>query len=149
MKRGRLIILLIEDEEHDVFFVRAATQASGVGHELYAVRDGAEAVRYLRGEGDYADRQKFPRPNLVLTDLKMPGVNGFDFLLWVREHPDWGIIPIVVYSSSSLESDVREAYRLGANAYITKPSSLAEMVKLLQATYDFWSRCECPMPRQG
>jgi CheY-like chemotaxis protein len=144
MKRERLIILLIEDEESDIFFMRRATERSNGGHTLNAVHDGEEAIRYLRGEGQYGDRQKFQLPNVVLTDLKMPRMNGFDFLRWLRQHPECSIIPIIVYSNSNMESDVREAYRLGANSYIRKPSDLSQMVEILHATYEFWSRCECP-----
>jgi len=144
VKRGRLIILLVEDSDHDVFFVRRATEQGGAGHEVYAVPEGGEAVRYLQGEGQYANRQEFPVPNIVLTDLKMPGMNGFEFLRWVRDHSEYGIIPVIVYSSSSVEEDVREAYSLGANSYMVKPSDLTAMIDLLRATWEFWSRCECP-----
>ena len=147
MKRGRLFILLIEDEEHDAFFVRQATEQGTAGHILHAVRDGREAISYLKGKGQYADRQNFPLPNVILTDLKMPGMNGFDFLRWMRDNPDYWIIPIIVYSNSRLEADVRRAYRLGANAYFTKPNQLADLVEMLRLTYEYWSRCECPAAR--
>src|SRR5579864_4283524 len=120
MKRGRLIMLLVEDEEHDVFFVRRATEQAGAEHWVHAVQDGEEAIRYLMGEGQYADREKFPAPNVILTDLKMPGMDGFAFLHWLRNNPRYSVIPIVVYSNSHLEEDVRAAYQAGANSYIVK-----------------------------
>jgi len=144
MRRGHLVILMVEDEEHDITFVQHATEESRAGHTLFAVGSGEEAIRYLRGEGKYADRQAFPMPNVVLTDLKMPGMDGFELLRWMRDHPECRIIPIIVYSNSSAEKDVIEAYRLGANSYMVKPSSLAEMVAMLKIIYDYWSRCECP-----
>ena len=144
MKRGRLIMLLVDDEENDIYFVRRATEQSDAGHTVYAVNDGEEAIRYLRGKGRYADRHKFPLPNVILTDLKMPGMDGFEFLRWLRHNAGSSIIPTIVYSSSRLEKDVRQAYRLGANCYLVKPNSLEEMVKTLHSMYEFWSRCECP-----
>jgi CheY-like chemotaxis protein len=144
MRRGALVILLVEDDENDLFFVQRATSEGAVGHKVYAVHDGSDAIRYLRGEGDYADRQKFPIPNVILTDIKMPGMGGFDFLRWLRSHPESSVIPVIVYSNSNLEKDVTEAYRLGANAYIKKPSSLNELIETLDLVFRFWSRCESP-----
>lgn len=146
MKRGKLFILLVEDDDPDIFFVKRATETEN-GHVLYAVNDGHEAIRYLRGEGNYADRRKFHLPNVILTDLKMPGMDGFAFLEWLRANPQHAIVPVVVYSNSHLEKDVREAYRLGANAYIAKPSALKDMVQMLRLIYEFWSRCEIPAGR--
>jgi CheY-like chemotaxis protein len=142
MKQGRLIILLIEDEDGDVLLLQRATQKTG--HNLYPVHDGEEAICYLRGQGQYADRTRFPLPNVVLTDLKMPRMDGFGFLRWLRENPECSIIPIIVLSNSGIESDVREAYRLGANAYFRKPYEASQLIGMLRAAYDFWSRCECP-----
>ncbi|HWH69788.1 MAG TPA: response regulator [Candidatus Sulfotelmatobacter sp.] len=150
MKHGSLTILLVEDEEHDIFCLQQATEKAGPAHTLNAAHDGAEAVCYLQGQGQFADRQQYSLPNIILTDLKMPGMDGFEFLQCLREHPDYQIIPVVVYSSSALEADVRKAYRLGANSYMVKPSSIFELVELLRATYEYWSRCECPpMPATG
>jgi len=143
MQEG-LVILLVEDDEHDIFFVREATERNGGHHKVHAVRDGSEAIAYLKGQGQYSDRQKFPMPNVILTDLKMPGMSGFDFLHWLKDHVECGVIPAIVYSSSGIERDVLEAYRVGANAYIEKPSSMKEMVNILQFTWEFWSRCKCP-----
>ena len=146
MRNGRLDILLIDDEESDRFFAQQATKKAGAAHRIHAVHSASEAVNYLRGVGPYADRQKFPLPNVILTDLKMPNMDGFAFLRWLRNHPKCSIIPTIVYSSSPLDTDVREAYRLGANAYIVKPSGLNELVETLRLMYEFWSRCECPPP---
>ena len=149
MKNGRLRILLVEDEDNDIILVQRATERGGAGHTVYAVRDGEEAVHYLRGEGQYADRQKFPLPNVILSDLKMQSMDGFEFLRWLRGHPECSVIPTIVFSSSRQERDVREAYRLGANSYITKPSTAEELMQVLKATYEYWSRCECPPAPKG
>jgi CheY-like chemotaxis protein len=74
----------------------------------------------------------------------MPGMDGFELLQWLKEHPECGIIPVIVFSSSRREADVRKAYQLGANAYIMKPRKLVELVDVLHSTYEFWSHCERP-----
>lgn len=142
MRVGKLVILLAEDEEKDAFFVREATRRCPAGHQLEVVQEGQEAVHYLLGEGKFADRDRYPLPQLILTDLKMPGMNGYELLGWLREHPPFALIPVIVLSGSQLDDDVREAYRLGANCYLCKPTSLSELVELLKITYDFWTRCE-------
>ena len=149
MKRGRLDILPVDDDDHDIFFVQKAMERAGAGDTVHPVHDGEEAIHYLRGEGMYADRTKFPVPNLILCDLKMPRMDGFGFLEWLRSHPECSIIPMIIYSSSALESDVRAAYRHGANSYIVKPIDLDEMVETLRTMYQYWSRCECPPMPDG
>lgn len=144
VKRGHLFILLVEDDENDIFLVRKATQAGGEGHSLHPVHDGLEAIEYVNGAGAFGDRLKYPLPNVVLTDLKMPRMNGFEFLQWIRANEQFSVIPTIVYSNSQLESDIRRAYQCGANSYITKPTGLADMVEILRTIYAYWSRCECP-----
>lgn len=144
MKRGGLTILLVEDDDNDMFFVRRATESTGAGHALHGVHNGEEAIHYLRGEEGFSDRKKFPLPNVILTDLKMPQMDGFDFLDWLRSNPQYAVIPVIVYSSSHLEQDIRKAYSLGANSYITKPTSISEMAEILKVICEYWSRCECP-----
>lgn len=135
---------MAEDDENDAFFVRRAVERMGSAHTLHVVQDGEEAIRYLRGEGEYADRHRFPMPNVIMTDLKMPRMNGFEFMRWLQGHAECTVIPIIVYSSSNAEHDVRQAYILGANAYITKPIDLNRMVELLELICAFWSKCEVP-----
>ncbi|HZV36810.1 MAG TPA: response regulator [Verrucomicrobiae bacterium] len=146
MHINKLEILLIEDSEDDVFFVEKAVKDSQSVHSLHTVSNGLEAIKYLKGEPPFDDRKKYPRPNVILCDLKMPGMNGFDFLSWVQSRPDCKVIPIMVYSSSSLESDVWKAYELGAHAYFVKPAHMKELLDFLQSAFEFWSRCECPTP---
>lgn len=144
MKWERLIILLVEDEENDVYFMERATAETGGGHQIHPVRDGREALSYLCGEGEFEDRVKFPLPNVIITDLKMPFMGGFELLKWLREHPECSVIPTIVFSSSRREEDVREAYRLGASSYITKPTSIVELTAIMRSIFEYWSRCERP-----
>jgi CheY-like chemotaxis protein len=144
VKRGHLVILLVEDDDNDVFLVRKATHSGKAGHRVYAVHDGEQAIAYLRGTSEFSDREKFPLPNVILTDLKMPRLGGFELLHWLRANGEYGVIPTIVYSSSQLESDIREAYRLGANSYMSKPATLSGLIEMLRVIYEYWSRCECP-----
>jgi len=149
VKRGHLVILLVEDDENDIILVRKAVEAAGAGHSVHAVQDGEQAIQYLQGLGRFSDRHKYPIPNVVLTDLKMPKIGGFELLHWLRTNPLFSVIPTIMYSSSALEKDVREAYQLGANSYITKPTSLSGLVDTLRILYEYWSRCECPPLTSG
>jgi CheY-like chemotaxis protein len=144
MKRNRLEILLVEDDENDIFFIQQALAVDPGGHRLNAVRSVEEAMAYLRRQGKFSDGTNFPRPNLILTDLKMGPTGGFDFLRWLRACPEFSALPAVVFSSSPYDRDVREAYLRGASAYMVKPTDLKEVFEMLQTTCNFWSLCEPP-----
>jgi CheY-like chemotaxis protein len=140
-------ILLADDQEEDHFLMQRALGKAGVEDAvLKTVFDGLETVKYLSGEGIYCDRSQFPFPNVVLTDLKMPKLDGFGFLRWARSHPECVVIPTIVFSSSGIPGDVKMAYELGANAYLVKPHGLQQLVDLVRLTYQFWSHCEIPPP---
>ena len=116
-------ILLAEDDPHDVELVEREFKQAPAGINLQVARDGVEAMHYVAGEEKYADRAKHPLPDVILLDIKMPRMDGFDFLLWLRSRAptqqQW--IPVVIMSSSGLPEDVEHAYLLGANSYIIKP----------------------------
>jgi CheY-like chemotaxis protein len=111
---------------------------------LRIVEDGEEAVKYLSGHEEYADRSWFPLPNIIITDLKMPRMDGFELLRWLRAHPGCSAIPAIVMSSSGRPEDVIKAYNLGANCYFVKPSGLDELVTMIKIIFGFWSCCERP-----
>jgi CheY-like chemotaxis protein len=93
------------------------------------VHDGVEVVRYLEGEGEYSDRGKYPFPDLLLVDLKMPRMDGLGVLEWVRTQPECAFLPAIMMSSSDHEADIVEAHRRGVKAYFVKPSDLRELEK--------------------
>jgi CheY-like chemotaxis protein len=140
---------MADDSEEDVFFVKRALEQSKVAHFFHAVPDGSQALAYVKADGQYADRQAFPFPNVLLCDLKMPGMDGFDVLRWLRDHPRCKVIPTIMFSSSAIEADVLQSYVLGANAYLEKPSSLDDLSTTIQFLYQFWSRCQVPMAPPG
>jgi CheY-like chemotaxis protein len=142
MRSGhQLKILVVEDSAQDAFLFKSAMGRAHTHASLHIVEDGAEAVRYLRCEGKYHDRRAYPFPNFIISDIKMPQMDGFQFLQWVRSHAETSQLPVVLFSSAGNEADAEQAYRLGANAYMVKPFSLLELTDLLRVTCEFWSRC--------
>jgi CheY-like chemotaxis protein len=137
MARQGLVILLLEDQENDVILVRRAAAKVDAGHQIAAVNNGQDALRYL--EGTERDRDQFPAPDLILTDLKMPVMNGLEFLRWRRDKKRWWLVPTLVLSGSGLESDIREAYSLGATSYFTKPNDPAELATILRIIFEYWT----------
>ena len=140
------VILMAEDDENQVVLMRRVFKQARLLNPVHVVKHGEEAIAYLSGPGKFEDRIVYPFPNLLLLDLKMPVVNGFEVLEWVRAHPDRMIIPTLVFSSSVLESDMRRAYELGASSYLVKPTSTEELRDLLRVTHDYWSYCHLPQP---
>ena len=110
---------------------------TGVANPVQVASDGQQAIDYLKGAGKFADREKFPVPCLVLLDLKLPYVMGLDVLRWIREQPGTAF-PVVMLSASAEDADIATAYRLGANAFLTKPSEENKFVDMAKAIKDFW-----------
>jgi CheY-like chemotaxis protein len=132
-------ILLVEDDPNDVLLIQRAFQKAGLRDMLRVVRDGEQAVEYLSGRGQYADREHYPFPFLLLLDLKMPGVDGFEVLEWIRSQKTLRRLLVVVLTSSNLQADVDRAYELGANSYLVKPVEFGEMVNMVQRFEIYWT----------
>ena len=130
-------ILLAEDNPDDAELMMSALGTAGITNRVYHVSNGQAAIDYFAGVGLYANRQEYPLPFLVLLDLKLPLVHGFDVLRWIRAQPNVRAI-VIVLSASARESDIATAHSLHANAYVVKPSSLRELNALLQAIKTFW-----------
>jgi CheY-like chemotaxis protein len=128
-------ILLAEDDENDVFFMRRALQKAQIELPLHVVPNGQEALDYLSGTGKYGDRDHYPLPSLVLLDLKMPFLDGFDVLTWIQSQWPLKEIPVVVLTSSSEERDRKKAQDLGAKAYFVKPPTI-EMIQEMMRFVD-------------
>ena len=133
------LILLVEDDPNDVLLVQRAFQKAGLRRALKVVPSGEQAIAYLGGDGAHANREHFPLPFLVLLDLKMPGVDGFEVLQWARSDPRLKRLLIVVLTSSELQADVDRAYELGANSYLVKPVDFEEMVDLIRRFEMYWT----------
>ncbi|AGY57179.1 response regulator [Gloeobacter kilaueensis] len=133
-------ILLVEDNPAAVLLVKRAFAKGQISCDLQVVADGCEALRYLDGEEPYADRTRYPLPVLVMSNIKMPNLSGFELLAWIRQHPNYKRLPVVIISSSELEIDNNRAFELGANSYLIKPISVNALLGMLQALeLDFFS----------
>jgi len=145
-----LNILIAEDNPDDVFLLGQAFNKAAPGHRLQAVSDGLETLAYLKGESTYADRKQYPFPDILLLDLNMPRMNGFEVLEWVRRDPQCSQLMVHVLTASPRAADVQRAYGLGANSYLVKPSRMDELVALATAV-DQWHRfihlVECPIAK--
>lgn len=133
--------LLVEDDANDVLMLKMEFDRTSLPIRLEVVDDGREAIRYLEGAGQYSDRDRYPVPNVVLLDLKMPRINGFEFLEWLRSKGprEHRFIPVVMMSSSALKEDVDRAYALGVNSYLVKPVSWALFQERIKAIGIYWA----------
>src|SRR5689334_20571018 len=139
-------VLIAEDDPTDVFLLQRAFAAAEVPATLHIVRDGQEAIDYLEGEANYADRQAHPLPDLLLLDLKMPKLNGFDVLSWLRRQPGLKRLLVTVLTSSDQPQDINRAYDLGANSYLLKPHSSENLSELVKHVQKYWLELNrCPV----
>jgi chemotaxis family two-component system response regulator Rcp1 len=128
-------ILLVEDNAADVRLTKEALHEGKVRNSLTIARDGAEAMRILRREGEHADAA---RPDLVLLDLNLPRKDGREVLAEIKADEELKRIPVVVLTTSSAEVDILNSYSLHANCYITKPVDLEQFVNVVRSIDDFW-----------
>lgn len=128
-------ILLVEDNPGDVRLTIEALKDGKMDNPLDAVRDGVEALAYLRREGIYADK---PRPDLILLDLNLPRMDGREVLAAIKEDPSLRQIPVVVLTTSQAEQDILKSYHLHANCFITKPVDLDQFVEVVRGIDNFW-----------
>lgn len=133
-----LEILLIEDNPDDVELALHALRKNKLANQVKVVRDGAEAIEFLFGEGKYAHRQKNDTPRLVLLDLKLPKVDGLEVLRRIKSDPELRKIPVVVMTSSDEEKDIVESYELGVNSYIRKPVDFEDFVEVINQLGFYW-----------
>jgi CheY-like chemotaxis protein len=135
MTNAKAVILLAEDDDNDVFFMRRALQKSQLDFALQVVTDGKQATDYLSRQENSGNREQHPPPSVILLDLKMPFLDGFDVLTWIRAQPSLKGIPVAILTSSAEDRDRRRANELGANAYFVKPpkpETIQEIVRLIQ-----------------
>lgn len=129
------VVLLVEDNLGDIELTRDALERTGLPHDLLVTRDGAEAMAFIRQEARYRDA---PRPSLILLDLNLPKKDGREVLREIKSDPRLTRIPVVVYTSSDAEEEVRNCYNLHANAYVTKALRMMDSEETLRALMSFW-----------
>ena len=131
-------ILVVDDNSDDVFFLCRAFKKAGLNHSIIHVSDGEEAVDYLSGKNGFEDRSQHPLPTLMLLDVKMPKLNGFDVLQWLLTRKDLEKLPVVMFSSSFEQEDVEQAKVLGATDYFTKPAGPEGFDQVVQTIAAKW-----------
>ena len=116
-------VLVVEDNGDDADLLRLAAEKATDAVSFHIVRDGEQALAYLEGEGQFADRHAHPFPNLVLLDISLPGMNGFDVLTWIRQHPEFGGLKVFVWTDSGDPAVLERAIKAGANRFVQKSVS--------------------------
>ena len=131
-------ILLVEDNEDDIFFMKRALKSAAIENPLQVVTDGQQAIDYLQGTEKFSDRTKFPFPLLVLLDLKLPHKDGHEVLSWIRAQSAFETLVVLMLTTSRERKDIEKAYLLRANSYLVKPPSAPELIEIMKAIKQFW-----------
>ena len=143
--RRNVEILLVDDNVGDVVLMKEALKGANFGNRVSIAYDGIEALEFLHRTGRFTSA---PKPDLVLLDINMPRKNGCEVLDEIRHDEELKLLPVVILTSSEAEDDIRRAYELRANCFVTKPSDLDEMVKVVQAIDHFWTTV-AKLPRRN
>ena len=138
MSQKPITMLLAEDDFDDRYLISEALDESGIENQLYIVENGEDLLDYLKNCGKYTDKEKFPRPGLILLDLNMPLMDGREALAKIKEDPDLKAIPIVVLTTSQADDDVQETYGLGITGFITKPMTFSGLVEIMKSVGNYW-----------
>ena len=131
-------ILLVEDSEDDALLLKRALHSAQIENPVHVVTDGEQAVEYLQGSGRFSDRNQYPLPGLILLDLKLPRISGFEVLQWIQNETTLPQLVVVVLSSSGETRDINMAYRFGARSYLVKPPTAASFVDLAKGLKLYW-----------
>ncbi len=140
MASGSSIVLYVEDEENDRILMRLAFQKAGLEPALRMVNHGQAAIDYVAGAGVYGEREKYPLPAVVLLDLNLPEVHGFEVLKWIRAQPAHSGLPVVVFTSSAREEDRHRAELLGTNDFVQKPVMAGGFQDVARRLHEEWLR---------
>jgi CheY-like chemotaxis protein len=128
-------VLLVEDDEGDVLMTREAFEHYKIRNNLHVVRDGEQALQFVRREGDFATA---PRPGLIMLDLNLPRRDGLEVLAEIKADPDLRVIPVVILTTSQAEQDILRSYALHANAYVTKPVDFERFIEVIRQIDNFF-----------
>ena len=137
-QRESAVILLVEDREDDIFLIRKAFREANLINPIHVVTDGEQAIAYLMGGAQFSNRSEYPLPDIVLLDLKMPRVDGFEVLSWIRKQPGTRGLPVVVLTASEEIRDMNRAYQLGANSFLVKPMDFQNSLALVTLIEKYW-----------
>ncbi len=144
MKAQKFTLLIVDDDECARLLAQRTFESLATRYKVELASNGNEAIAYLKGEGQFADRKKFEFPSYLVTDLQMAQGDGFTLLEFLKDHPALSVIPVVMLSSSEDADDIRQAYLLGASSFLVKPHTLAGLKTLLRKVHEYWAECEVP-----
>jgi len=142
-------ILLVEDNRLDIELTLDAFREVRLGNTIHVARNGQEALDYIFGEGEYANREAYPMPDLILLDLKLPGIDGHEVLRRIKETPVLKRLPVVILTSSEEEADRVLSYESGANSYLTKPVSFEGFLKVVDKLGEYWLTLNVGPPKSN
>ena len=128
-------ILIVEDNPNHAELIKESIAEANVLNKVVWIDDGDKAIEYIKGKGKYDDWIQYPRPGLILLDLKLPGKNGKEILTEIKSNETTSTIPVVMLTSSDQDRDIDECYRLGANSYITKPIAFGDFLDKIKKAY--------------
>lgn len=134
------VLLVAEDDENDALLLERALRRAKSDFRMLRVANGEELVDYLESRPPFHDRELHPTPALILLDLKMPRMDGFDVLKWRQDSIPARLVPVVVFASSTLDRDIKKAYALGANSYAVKPMRSDALEGMVRALVGWWGR---------
>jgi CheY-like chemotaxis protein len=133
-------VLLVEDNDDDVFALKRAVRKAGIANPLRVVTDGQQAIDYLAASAESSKREQYPLPFLVLLDLKLPYRDGFQVLEWIRSQPHFAAVAVVMLTGSDEPRDHQRSYALGARSYLVKPATAEDIKQLLGSLESFWQK---------
>jgi CheY-like chemotaxis protein len=142
-------ILLVEDNRLDIELTLDAFREAHLGNTMHVAKSGEEALAYLFGREPYADRKQYPLPDIILLDLKMPGIDGFEVLRQVKNAPELKRLPVIILTSSREEGDRALSYDCGANSYLVKPVSFEGFLKVVEEVQSYWLILNVGPPTEG
>lgn len=131
-------IMLIDDDPLDAELAMTGFREIGSPHCIHHIGSGQAAINYLTGTGEYADRGEFPIPDLIMLDLKMPGIDGFAVLQNLKSRPELRRLPVIIFSNSRDDDDRRACYDHGANSYLVKPTTYDGVVDVCRQVEAYW-----------
>ena len=144
MNKKTFVVLMAEDNQHDIVATKRAWKENNIANPLYIVRDGEECLDYLHQRGKYGEPGSAPRPGILLLDIKMPKMDGLAVLKHIREDQKLHRLPVVILTTSKAEEDRLKSYDLGANAYIVKPVGFQNLAGAVRTINLFWELVELP-----
>ncbi len=133
-------LLVVEDDAEDRMLVERALAKASFKGKVHFAHNGEEAIKYLRGRAQQGVIPATARPNLVILDLNMPKLNGWETLEILKANPEWASVPVIIFTTSTAEEDIRASYKCGASCFITKPDSYKGYIDIFNAFIQFWSK---------